>query len=378
MKVIKNGIVFKDGRWLKDVDVLVDGNIIKDLLDGADNVDAEVIDANGGFVCPGFINLHIHGAMGYDVMDGTEDAIKEIAKFSAEHGTTSFLPTTTTGSIGRTRKSLEMIKNVMKGKYEGAQILGVHLEGPFINREYKGAQMEEHIQRPSIDNYLNLTHGFEDIVKHITVAPEVEGAEELIKYLKDKGITVSMGHTGADYDTCMKAFEWGVSHVTHCYNGMVSLHHRNPGVIGAAFDREGITVELITDLIHIHPAMLRLAIKAKGASGTAIVTDSMAATGLGDGQYLLGEKQVWVKDGIARIEEGNLAGSTLTHDGALRNIVDIGMSLEDGITMLSTTPAKVIGVDDHKGNIEKGYDADIVILDRDLKVDKVLVQGDLI
>ncbi len=378
MKVIKNGIVFKDGRWLKDVDVLVDGNIIKDLLDGADNVDAEVIDANGGFVCPGFINLHIHGAMGYDVMDGTEDAIKEIAKFSAEHGTTSFLPTTTTGSIGRTRKSLEMIKNVMKGKYEGAQILGVHLEGPFINREYKGAQMEEHIQRPSIDNYLNLTHGFEDIVKHITVAPEVEGAEELIKYLKDKGITVSMGHTGADYDTCMKAFEWGVSHVTHCYNGMVSLHHRNPGVIGAAFDREGITVELITDLIHIHPAMLRLAIKAKGAGGTAIVTDSMAATGLGDGQYLLGEKQVWVKDGIARIEEGNLAGSTLTHDGALRNIVDIGMSLEDGITMLSTTPAKVIGVDDHKGNIEKGYDADIVILDRDLKVDKVLVQGDLI
>lgn len=378
MKVIKNGIVFKDGRWLKDVDVLIDGNIIKDLLDGADNVDAEVIDANGGFVCPGFINLHIHGAMGYDVMDGTEDAIKEIAKFSAEHGTTSFLPTTTTGSIGRTRKSLEMIKNVMKGKYEGAQILGVHLEGPFINREYKGAQMEEHIQRPSIDNYLNLTHGFEDIVKHITVAPEVEGAEELIKYLKDKGITVSMGHTGADYDTCMKAFEWGVSHVTHCYNGMVSLHHRNPGVIGAAFDREGITVELITDLIHIHPAMLRLAIKAKGAGGTAIVTDSMAATGLGDGQYLLGEKQVWVKDGIARIEEGNLAGSTLTHDGALRNIVDIGMSLEDGITMLSTTPAKVIGVDDHKGNIEKGYDADIVILDRDLKVDKVLVQGDLI
>lgn len=378
MILIKNGIVFKDGQWLEDVDLIVDDGKIVDIVKGDEKVEAEIVDANGGYVCPGFINLHIHGAEGHDVMDGTEETIRALAKFSAKHGTTSFLPTTVTGSVEGTRKSLEATKNVMEKGYEGAHILGVHLEGPFIDHEYKGAQLPQYIQRPSIENYLKLVEGFEDIVKLITLAPEKEGAKELIKYLKEKGVTVSMGHTGADYDTCMEAFEWGVSHVTHCYNGMVSLHHRNPGVIGAAFDKGDITIELIADLIHIHPAMLRLAIGAKGSGRTALVTDSMAATGLGDGKYVLGEKEVWVKDGIARIAAGNLAGSTLTHDEALRNIVEIGIPLEDGITMLSTTPAEVIGVDDHKGRIEKGYDADIVILDRDLQIDKVFVGGKLI
>lgn len=378
MILIKNGIVFKDGQWLEDVDLIVDDGKIVDIVKGDEKVEAEIVDANGGYVCPGFINLHIHGAEGHDVMDGTEETIRALAKFSAKHGTTSFLPTTVTGSVEGTRKSLEATKNVMEKGYEGAHILGVHLEGPFIDHEYKGAQLPQYIQRPSIENYLKLAEGFEDIVRLITLAPEKEGAKELIKYLKEKGVTVSMGHTGADYDTCMEAFEWGVSHVTHCYNGMVSLHHRNPGVIGAAFDKGDITIELIADLIHIHPAMLRLAIGAKGSGRTALVTDSMAATGLGDGKYVLGEKEVWVKDGIARIAAGNLAGSTLTHDEALRNIVEIGIPLEDGITMLSTTPAEVIGVDDHKGRIEKGYDADIVILDRDLQIDKVFVGGKLI
>ena len=198
----------------------------------------------------------------------------------------------------------------MDSEYEGAEILGVHLEGPFINYRYKGAQMESYIQEPSIENYLNLVGDFEDIVRLVTLAPEIEGAKGLIKYLKGQGVTVTMGHTGADYDTCIEAFKWGVSHITHCYNGMVPLHHRNPGVIGAAFDSEDITVELITDLIHIHPAMLRLAIRTKGPEGTAIVTDSMSATGLGDGKYLLGEEDVWVEDGIARTAEGSLAGST--------------------------------------------------------------------
>lgn len=378
MILIKNGIVFKDDQWLEDVDLIVDDGKIVDIVKGDEKVEAEIVDANGGYVCPGFINLHIHGAEGHDVMDGTEETIRALAKFSAKHGTTSFLPTTVTGSVEGTRKSLEATKNVMEKGYEGAHILGVHLEGPFIDHEYKGAQLPQYIQRPSIENYLKLAEGFEDIVRLITLAPEKEGAKELIKYLKEKGVTVSMGHTGADYDTCMEAFEWGVSHVTHCYNGMVSLHHRNPGVIGAAFDKGDITIELIADLIHIHPAMLRLAIGAKGSGRTALVTDSMAATGLGDGKYVLGEKEVWVKDGIARIAAGNLAGSTLTHDEALRNIVEIGIPLEDGITMLSTTPAEVIGVDDHKGRIEKGYDADIVILDRDLQIDKVFVGGKLI
>ncbi len=375
MKLITNGIVFKDGKWLDDVEVLIDGNTIKDIVEDGRDIDAMLIDAGGGYVCPGFINIHIHGAIGYDVMDGTEEAIRGISKFSAQHGTTSFLPTTVTGSVESTRKTLEKIKRVMDSEYEGAEILGVHLEGPFINYRYKGAQMESYIQEPSIENYLNLVGDFEDIVRLVTLAPEIEGAKGLIKYLKGQGVTVTMGHTGADYDTCIEAFKWGVSHITHCYNGMVPLHHRNPGVIGAAFDSEDITVELITDLIHIHPAMLRLAIRTKGPEGTAIVTDSMSATGLGDGKYLLGEEDVWVEDGIARTAEGSLAGSTLTHDRALKNMVDIGIALEDGVEMLSTTPAKVIGVDDHKGRIGIGYDADIVILDKNLQVRDVFIQG---
>lgn len=375
MKRIINGIVFKDGKWLDDMDLLLDGSSIAGLIERDEKVDAEVIDAEGNYICPGFINLHIHGAEGHDVMDGTEESIRALAKFSAKHGSTSFLPTTVTGSVEDTRRSLQATKNVMETDYEGANILGMHLEGPFIDYEYKGAQLDQYIQDPSIENYLELAGGFEDIVKLITLAPEKEGAKELIEYLKEKGVTVSMGHTGASYDTCMEAFKWGVSHVTHCYNGIVPLHHRNPGAIGAAFDQGDVTIELIADLIHVHPAMLRLAIGAKGCGCTALVTDSMAATNLGDGKYVLGEKKVWVEDGIARIAEGNLAGSTLTHDAALRNIVEIGVPLEDAIIMLSTTPARIVGVDDHKGKIEKGYDADIVILDRDLQIDRVFVRG---
>lgn len=379
MKIITNGIVFKDGKWLKDVDIVMEDNIIEGIVNtrsDIEGIDVELIDAEGGYVCPGFINIHIHGAMGYDVMDGTEEAIRGIGKFSAQHGTTSFLPTTVTGSIESTKKTLKKIEMVMREGYEGANILGTHLEGPFIAREYKGAQMEVYIQEPSIENYLKLVGDFGNIVKLVTIAPELEGAKDLIEYLKGQDVHVSMGHTGADYDTCIEAFKWGVSHVTHCYNGMVPLHHRNPGVIGAAFDRKDITIELITDLIHIHPAMLRLAMRTKGAEGTAIITDSMSATGLGDGKYLLGEEDVWVKNGIARTAEGSLAGSTLTQDKALKNIVDIGIPLAAGVEMLSTTPAKVIGVDTYKGRIEAGYDADIIILDkRDLQVRHVFIQG---
>ncbi|NMA96335.1 MAG: N-acetylglucosamine-6-phosphate deacetylase [Clostridiales bacterium] len=378
MKRIKNGVIFQDGKWLNDHDLLLDGGSIVGIVGNDEDIDATIIDAAGNYVVPGFINIHIHGAEGKDVMDGTEKTIRELAKFSARYGSTSFLPTTVTSSVDDTRKCLKAIKAVMESDYEGANILGVHLEGPFIDYEYKGAQVGSFIRDPSIDNYLEMTEGFEDIIKLITLAPEKDGAKELIQYLKSKDVTVSMGHTGANYDECMEAFNWGVSHVTHCYNAITPLHHRNPGAIGAAFDSESVTIELIADLIHIHPAMLRLAVKVKGSERTALVTDSMAATNLSDGEYELGDNKVWVKDGIARIEAGNLAGSTLTQDAALRNIVDNGISLEDAILMLTATPASIIGVEDFKGYIKVGYDADIVVLDKNLDIDKVFVRGEAI
>jgi N-acetylglucosamine-6-phosphate deacetylase len=208
------------------------------------------------------------------------------------------------------------------------------------------------------------------------MAPDIEGAQGLVNYLKNKGIVVSMGHTAASYEQCVAGFEWGMSHVTHLYNAMSPLRHREPGAVGAIFETKQITVELIADLIHVHPAALRLAIGIKGCDNVALITDAMAATGVGDGEYVLGGQKVVVSQGTARLKEGgSLAGSTLTQDQALRNMVSIGIELEDVVRMLTEVPADIIDIGHRKGRIEKGFDADLVILDENLGVNKVFIRG---
>ncbi|MBM7582268.1 N-acetylglucosamine-6-phosphate deacetylase [Caldicoprobacter guelmensis] len=376
MKILTGGKVYLDGGWKCDVDVVLKDGKIFDVSTKGRYADGEVIDVEGNYVCPGFIDIHVHGCKGRDVMDGSVESLEVMAEFMAAHGTTSFLATTMTYGREEIRRSLKAVNDALNKNIKGAQILGVHLEGPFINAAAKGAHDEKYILPPSRENFKELVGDYEGIIKRVTMAPDVEGAKDLVNYLVSKGIIVSMGHTAGTYEQCMAGFEWGMTHVTHMYNAMSPLKHREPGAVGAAFDREGVTLELIADLIHVHPAALRIAVAVKGSEKVALITDAMAATGIGDGEYDLGGLGVVVKDGVARLKErGNLAGSTLTQDQALRNMVLIGIPLEDAVKMLTEVPADIIGMGYKKGRIKKGFDADLVVLDGKLHVSKVFIKG---
>nr|MBO2494601.1 N-acetylglucosamine-6-phosphate deacetylase [Clostridia bacterium] len=376
VKILTGGKVYLEGKWQCNVDIVVEEGKILDVAPRGKYAEGEVIDVKGNYVCPGFIDIHVHGCKGRDVMDGSVESLEVMSEFMAQHGTTAFLATTTTHGREEIRKSLEAVGDALHKDIKGAQILGIHLEGPFISPNAKGAHDEKRILAPSRENFRGLVGDYEGIIKMVTMAPEAEGARELVNYLTDKGILVSMGHTMANYEQCMAGFEWGMTHVTHLYNAMSPFKHREPGAVGAALDRDGVTVELIADLVHVHPAALRIAVAIKGSDKVALITDAMSATGMGDGDYILGGLEVVVKEGVARLKDGgNLAGSTLTQDQALRNLVLIGIPLEDAVKMLTEVPADIIGIGDKKGRIKKGLDADLVILDEKLHVNCVFIKG---
>ncbi|MDI3477983.1 MAG: N-acetylglucosamine-6-phosphate deacetylase [Thermoanaerobacterium sp.] len=373
--LIVNGRLLLDNNIVDDKDLLIENNKIAAIGKGlsGDNV----INADGNYVSPGFIDIHIHGSAGFDTMDGTFDAINAISKSIAKRGTTSFLPTTMTEDKNKIKNA---IKNVYKNKnrVEGAEILGIHMEGPFINPKQKGAQDEKFILKPTIDNFLELCSDYLDIVKLVTIAPEIEGSLDLIKFLKEKGIIVSVGHTDSTYDEVAAGFKAGITHATHVFNAMRGFHHREVGTLGAIFDLD-ISAELIADGIHsVFPA-IRTVLKLKGKKNTNLITDAMMAANLSDGLYQLGGQDVYVKDGAARLKSGVLAGSTLTLDKAVKNILaNTDLSLYESVALASYNSAKVIGVHDRKGLIKEGYDADIVIFDDDINIKKTIVGGKIV
>ena len=335
----------------------------------------ETIDAGGIFLAPGFIDIHVHGAAGYDTMDGTDEAIMGIAKAIAQHGTTSFLPTTMTVETKEVRKSLEVIKKLMTAETGGAQVLGAHLEGPFVSPAAVGAQNPKYVLEPSIKDYERMVGNYEEVVVSMTLAPELEGAEALIKYVADKGIICSIGHSKATYDEVSEAIKWGASHVTHLYNGMTPFTHREPGIVGAAFDHE-ITAEIIADGIHSTYPALRIAFKQKSTDNMILITDAMMACCMPEGQYALGGQVVYMKDEAARLENGVLAGSVLTLDKAVANVYkNCQLPLHEIVKMATYNPAKFCKIHDHKGLIKEGYDADLILLDQDLQIHKVWIKG---
>ncbi|WHE06720.1 N-acetylglucosamine-6-phosphate deacetylase [Thermoanaerobacterium thermosaccharolyticum] len=373
--LIINGRLLLDNNIVDDKDLLIEDNKIAAIGKGlsGDNV----INADGNYVSPGFIDIHIHGSAGYDTMDGTFDAINAISKSIAKRGTTSFLPTTMTEDKNKIKNA---IKNVYENKnhVEGAEILGIHMEGPFINPKQKGAQDEKFILKPTIDNFLELCGDYLDIVKLVTIAPEIEGSLNLIKFLKEKGIIVSVGHTDSTYDEVAAGFKAGITHATHVFNAMRGFHHREVGTLGAIFDLD-ISTELIADGIHSVSPAIRTVLKLKGKENTNLITDAMMAANLSDGVYQLGGQDVYVKDGAARLKSGVLAGSTLTLDKAVKNILaNTDLSLYESVALASYNSAKVIGVHDRKGLIKEGYDADIVIFDDDIDIKKTIVGGKIV
>ena len=335
----------------------------------------EIIDAKGRFVSPGFIDIHIHGGGGYDTMDGTQEALGIIGNTIAANGVTSYLPTTMTMDIACIYKALDNVRDAMKIENMGAKILGVHMEGPFINEKYKGAQKADNIIKPDYD----IIKDYLDIIKIITLAPEKDIDHTFIKKVKaNSKITLSVGHSDASFEETMKAINDGISHATHTFNAMTPLNHRKPGIVGAIFS-SNITCELIADLIHVHPAIFNILINAVHADRMVLITDSMRAGCMKSGVSELGGQKVIVENGAARLEDGTLAGSVLTLNKAVLNMLrNSNLEIYDVVAMATFNPAKVINMDDKKGSLELGYDADIAIFNDDIDVSFTIVEGKIV
>ena len=344
-------------------------------------VGARVHKTTGLTVVPGFVDVHIHGAGGHDVMEAQPDAIASITSTLARSGTTSFLATTVTAPVDSLCRSVEAIASYMSHQPSvglsapTAEILGIHLEGPFISAARRGVHPSAWITLPSVALLKRILDAAKGSARLMTLAPELPGALELITVARQAGLIVALGHTDATYEEATAAIARGARHAVHVFNAMRPFSHRETGVLGAILTSPEITAELIADGVHVDPPAMRLLLSSKGASHVLLVSDGTAATGMPDGQYRLGEIEVTVKEGIGRNSDGRLAGSTLTLDRAIRNVVALGVPLAPAVQMATLNPARLLGLEKKKGVLAPEADADLVLLDENLRVVGVMTRG---
>lgn len=371
---IKNGKVILKNQVV-NANVYVKGDKITEISNRQPK-DETVIVANGRYVSPGFIDVHTHGRGGSDTMYNTFEDINTITSTSIKTGVTGILPTTMTMSREDTYAA---IKNVAENidKVSGSKILGVHMEGPCFNMKYKGAQPEEYMIKPTVENYHSLVGEYEWVVKKLSLAPELEDSATLIEYLVKNGVVVSMGHTNASYDEAVVGINAGATSGTHTYNAMTPLTHRNPGVVGAIMEHDQVYAELILDGIHVSYPAAKVLLKAKGLDKVILITDSIEASGLADGQYKLGNQAVFVKDNSARLADGTLAGSILAMNNAVKNAYqNLGLTINEAVNLASYNPAKNLNLID-LGEIAVNKTADIIMFDEDINVDFVMIDGNI-
>lgn len=334
-------------------------------------------ETRSGYLLPGFIDIHVHGGNGADFMDASQDTLDRITSFHASQGTTSMLATTMTAPKDRIEHVLAEVHAYISKGSDFAQLAGVHLEGPFISPKWPGAQNPEHIATPNVSWVQEWHDSYPGLIKQLTLAPERDGALELISWLRDHDITPALGHTDASFEDVEAAVEAGLRHAVHTFNAMTPLHHRKPGVVGAVMYDQRIEAEVIADGIHVHPAAVAVLARLKRDHNLILITDAMSAAGLEDGNYTLGDLPVIVQGGVARLEDGvTLAGSTLTMIEGFRFLVQkVGLSITDASLAASLNPAMSIGIDKRTGSLEAGKHADILFLGPDLDLKSVWIQG---
>ena len=376
MKAIKNGILLMPEGMVSGKALFFDEHIIG-VQEEDQFPDMETIDARGKYVSPGLIDLHIHGYLGEDVSDGSKEGVRRIANSLLANGVTGFLPTTMTLRWEEIEEAVDVIRTLMPISQEksfiGSEILGVHAEGPFINPQRKGAQAAAHILPPDAGRMLQ----HRDVVRIVTMAPEMPNGIAFIKQIrKESDIVVSIGHSNADFTVAMEAIKAGASYITHLFNTMTGLAHREPGVVGAALVTD-VAAELIADTLHVHPALFPMLTKLKD-DRLVLVTDCTRAGGLGDGMYTLGGQPITVNGIACRLRDGTIAGSVLTLNQAVKNLIEhTGLPLEKAVRFASLHPARAIGLENKKGTLAPGKDADIALFDDQLNAHMTIVRGEI-
>ena len=371
--LIKNGLVFTKDFKFEKKDILIKDGIIEKVDDfiKADNIDENhIVDALGLKVIPGLTDIHFHGCVGYDFCDGTDEAISAMAKYQLSNGVTNIYPATMTLPLDRLKKICSVAANHKSGEGE-AVLCGINLEGPFVSPHKCGAQNPEYVHKPDVEFLEELIKDSKGLTKLVTIAPEVNGAVDCIKALKDK-ISFSVGHTIANYNEAKLAFDMGANHVTHLYNAMTGLTHREPGVVGAAAENERVMAEMICDGIHIHPAAIKAAFKMFGDDRIILISDSTMACGMPEGEYELGGLPVYLKDKAVRLKDGTLAGSATNVYECMVNIIKMGIPECSAIKAATYNPAKSIGILSECGTIEDGKRAGIVLIDENYDIKKVI------
>lgn len=377
---IHNAKVYKNDSFVS-ANILIEAGKLKKIGCDLENVDnAKVIDAKSNYVIPGFFDVHTHGAAGIDVNSATADELSVISEFFAAKGCTRWLASILTDSEDKTTWSIKQIVKCMKENRNGAKIHGIHLEGPFLSSEFKGAMPEHLLQKGNVELLRKYQKIADNNIRYLTVSPEVDGVMQVIDYAKSQGIVVAVGHSGAGYDTAIEGIKRGITACTHTFNGMRLFHQHEPSVMGAVLESENVYCEAICDYFHLHPGAVRLLVKTKGHDKVLAITDSISAAGLPDGEYMLGVNEVVVNNGDARLKYGGTrAGSTLTMNQALINLMKMtNLPLIKVVRMFAVNQAKMLNIYDEYGSIDVGKCADITIIDNNYDIHKTIVEGKIV